>query len=116
MNTIHYKGYQGSVSFEDGTLVLQILHINDFISAQCNAASGVQATFETLVDDYLAACEEAGKQPDRPFKGSFNVRVSPDLHRQSAMAAADKGISLNAWVEQAMQHALNKPASLRHSA
>ena len=116
MSTIHYNGYQGSVTFEDGALVLQVLHINDFISTECYTASDVQKTFESLVDDYIAACAEAGKQPDKPFKGSFNVRVSPDLHRQAAMAAADCGVSLNAWTEQAMQNALSAPRSLRRNA
>jgi predicted HicB family RNase H-like nuclease len=116
VSTLHYKGYQGSVEFEDGRLVLQILHITDFISGECNAAGDAQTAFKTLVDDYLAACEEAGKQPDKPFKGSFNVRVSPDLHRQAAMAAADVGVSLNAFVEKAITKALEAPASFCRTA
>ena len=118
MTTLRYKDYQGSVAYEDGTLVIQILHIDDFISTECHSAAEAEKAFETLVDDYLATCAEVGKEPNRPFKGSFNVRVSPDLHRRAAMAAADDGVSLNAWVERAMADALQpaKPRSLRQSA
>jgi len=55
------------------------------------------------VDDYLASCVELGKEPCRPFKGSFNVRVTPDLHRQVAMAAADARESMNAWISKALE-------------
>ncbi|MFZ3327173.1 MAG: hypothetical protein WA231_15320 [Methylocella sp.] len=39
MTVLKYEDLQGSVSFEDGTLVLQILHIDDLIVAQCDSAS-----------------------------------------------------------------------------
>lgn len=115
MTTLRYKDYQGSVTYEDGELVLQILHIDDFITTECDSAADAQTAFEALVDDYLATCAQLGKEPNRPFKGSFNVRVSPDLHRRAAMAAADEGVSLNAWVERAMAQKLEPapPPSLR---
>lgn len=117
MTTLRYKDYQGSVTYEDGTLVLQILHIDDFITTECDSAGDVQKAFEALVDDYLATCAEVGKEPNRPFKGSFNVRVTPDLHRRAAMAAADEGLSLNAWVERAVAQQLEivSPLSLRRA-
>lgn len=107
MTTLRYKDYQGSVAYEDGTLLLQILHINDFITTECDRAADAQKAFEALVDDYLATCAQVGKEPNRPFKGSFNVRVSPDLHRRAAIAAAEHGLSLNAWVERAMAQGLD---------
>jgi predicted HicB family RNase H-like nuclease len=103
MNALHYKGFQGAVEFEDGRLVIQILHIDDLITVEFDSAAEAQSEFERLVDDYLATCQELGKEPCKPFKGSFNVRVSPELHRQTAMAAADEGMSLNAWVSDALQ-------------
>ncbi len=117
MTTLRYKDYQGSVTYEDGTLVLQILHIGDFITAECDSAADAPKAFEALVDDYLATCAQVGKEPNRPFKGSFNVRVSPDLHRRAAMAAADEGLSLNAWVERAIaqRFEIASPSTLRRT-
>jgi predicted HicB family RNase H-like nuclease len=108
MTVLKYKDFQGSVSFEDGRLVIQILHIDDLIVAECDSASKVEQTFQELVDDYLETCAASGKEPCKPFRGSFNVRVDPHLHKEAAMAAAAERGSLNAWVEAAMREHLNQ--------
>jgi hypothetical protein len=46
------------------------------------------------VDDYLAWCKERGKQPNKPFSGSFLVRATPELHRGLNMRADADGKSL----------------------
>ena len=43
--------------------------------------------FQISVDDYLAFCDERGKEPNKPFKGSFNVRTGPELHRAQVIAS-----------------------------
>jgi len=42
VSPLKYKDYQGSVSFEDGKLLVQILHIDDFITTECDSAAGAQ--------------------------------------------------------------------------
>ena len=59
------------------------------------------------MDDYIASCRELGKEPCKPFKGSFNVRMAPKLHKQVAFAAAAAGQSLNAYVVQAIEDKLH---------
>lgn len=113
MNTLHYKDYQGSVSFEDGSLLIQMLHIDDFVTTYCDSASGAQQAFEGLVDDYVETCQVAGKEAAKPFKGTFNVRVGPDLHRRAAIAAMDAGLTLNAWVTGAVQGRLSREKIMR---
>ncbi len=102
MSIVRYKDYQAKVEFEDNCLVIHVLHINDFLAAECDQASDVQGTFENLIDEYLSDCEELGHEPDKPFKGSFNVRIAPESHRQAAMAAAARSETLNAWVTAAI--------------
>jgi predicted HicB family RNase H-like nuclease len=102
MTILKYKDYQGEVGYEDGVLVIRLLHLDDFVTAECDKASDVQRTFEELVDDYLETCRQVGKEPHKPFRGTFNVRVSPALHRQIAMLASEEGITLNAWVARAI--------------
>jgi len=111
MSTIQYRGYQGEVAFEDGRLVLRILHIDDFITVEVDRASDVEGVFAELVDDYLASCAELGKTPDRPYKGLFNVRVTPELHRQTAFAAANERLTLNGFVINALQEKLANAGS-----
>ncbi len=40
------------------------------------------------------------------FSGRFNLRISPDLHRQAAFRAEKEGISLNTLVEKALHNVL----------
>src|SRR3546814_217561 len=108
MTILKHQGYQGSVTFEDGRLVIQVLHIRDFLSAECDRASEAQKIFEDLVDQYLRDCAEHGWEPNKPFSGSYNVRISPNTHRECAMAAKESGLSLNAWTAEAIEEKLEK--------
>jgi predicted HicB family RNase H-like nuclease len=98
VSVIEYKGYQGAVDYEDGQLVIKILHINDSISTNSDAASEVPGAFADLVEDYLETCRAIGKPPEKPFSGTFNVRIGSELHRAAARAAARQGVTLNAWI------------------
>ncbi|WP_345788512.1 type II toxin-antitoxin system HicB family antitoxin [Desulfosporosinus hippei] len=57
------------------------------ISFEGDSAKTLTEDFHNAVDEYLTFCEKSGKQPERPFKGSFNVRIQPKLHRKAALAA-----------------------------
>jgi predicted HicB family RNase H-like nuclease len=107
MTVLKYKDYQGSVCFDDGRLLIRVLHIDDFLTTECDSASQAHATFAELIDDYLETCAELGKEPSKPFKGSFNVRMTPELHRKAAMAAADHDESLNAWVVESVEQRIS---------
>ena len=78
MNSLAYKDYIGSVCFssEDEVFYGKIEHINDLITFESDNAHDLKKTFEEAVDDYISFCEEKGIQPEKPFKGSFNVRIS----------------------------------------
>jgi non-homologous end joining protein Ku/predicted HicB family RNase H-like nuclease len=106
MSTVRYRDYQGGVEYEDGKLVLRILHIDDLITTEVDNASMVEAAFAELVEDYLASCAELDRAPDRPFKGLFNVRIPPQLHKQVAFAAANEAVTLNAYVLSALEEKL----------
>ncbi len=106
MKTITYKGYQASVEFDDGSLFVKVLHIDDVLVAECDRASEAEAVARDLIDAYLADCEEEGREPAKPYRGSFNVRVSPDLHKRAAMNAAAEGLSLNGWIGHAIEEKL----------
>jgi hypothetical protein len=66
------------------------------------------------VDDYLAFCAERGETPDKPFSGQFVARVSPELHRRASLAASQAGKSLNAWVAEQLQSAVEGSRKADH--
>ncbi|MDR2179216.1 MAG: type II toxin-antitoxin system HicB family antitoxin [Synergistaceae bacterium] len=106
---LHYKDYAGSVEFseEDRVFHGKVIGIKSFISFEGDSASALIEDFQNAVDEYLAFCLKNGTAPEKPFKGSFNVRVGADLHRRAVLAASDRGISLNALVEDAIRQAVN---------
>jgi predicted HicB family RNase H-like nuclease len=59
--------------------------------------------FHDAVNDYLTMCKELGKDPDKEYKGSFNVRLKPRVHRLAAMKSAALKISLNQFVEKVVE-------------
>ena len=42
------------------------------------------------------------------FKGSFNMRVGRDLHRQIALEAARRGVSLNSLIVAALEKEMHQ--------
>jgi predicted HicB family RNase H-like nuclease len=113
MTQLTHRGFVGSVKWEGGKLFIEVLYVDDTLVAECLDASMVRETFEQLIEDYLETCELVGKEPCRPFKGSFNVRVRPELHKQAALAAASCDQSLNAWVSDAISEKLNQKIFVR---
>ena len=108
-NYLHYKGYVGSVEFSeaDGVFHGKALGIKSLISFEGDSVSVIIEDFHNAIDEYLEFCTETGKQPEKPFKGSFNVRIGTDLHRKAALAASARGISLNTLVEDAIRQTVN---------
>jgi predicted HicB family RNase H-like nuclease len=62
--------------------------------------------FHQSIDNYLQMCVSTGKTPDKEFKGSFNIRISPELHRGISLQAAQEGVSLNQYVLKALENSL----------
>jgi predicted HicB family RNase H-like nuclease len=111
--TLHHKGYDGSVEYsaEDRILHGSILGIRDMVTYEGSDVDSLESNFKAAVDEYLAFCEAEGKTPDRPFKGSFNVRVGTDLHKRAALFAEQHNQKLNNVVSQALEAFLTNAES-----
>ncbi|BDF70093.1 DNA repair protein HhH-GPD [Oscillospiraceae bacterium] len=107
-NFMEYKGYTGSVEYseEDDCLFGKVLGIRSLISYEGDSVASLREDFQSGVDDYLETCSAKGVAPEKPYKGTFNVRVSPEVHREVAMRAAEMGMSLNSFVANILQQAV----------
>ncbi|MDD5496925.1 MAG: toxin-antitoxin system HicB family antitoxin [Atribacterota bacterium] len=47
-----------------------------------------------------------GKEPQKYYKGSFNIRISPKIHRKADLIARSRRISLNKFVEEAINDSI----------
>ena len=103
-NTLEYKGYHTRIEFvaDSSALRGEIEGIRDYVEFESDSISDIEKEFHDAVDEYLAFCERHGKKPEKEYKGSFNVRISPSLHWTLMNIASKKGVSLNATVEEAL--------------
>ena len=107
-NTMEYRNYIGSVEFSeaDGCFYGKVMGVRALISYEGTNAKELVKDFHDAVDDYLALCEAEGRAPEKAYKGSFNVRVSPELHKQAAVYATSHQMTLNGFVESSIKKAL----------
>lgn len=106
---IAYKGYRGTIEYsaDDMMLVGSVVGIRDSLNYHGHSVEEITQSFHDSIDGYLEMCEALGRSPDKEYKGSFNVRVAPELHRKAAIEAQKKGISLNQYVQEALEARLN---------
>lgn len=107
---LQYKGYFATIHFsaEDEVFHGKIIGINDLIVFEGGSVKELKKAFKESIDDYLATCKALKKNPDKTYKGSFNVRISSDLHREAAIFAALKNMSLNDFVKNAIRFTLSR--------
>lgn len=109
MNDIlEYKGYYASLHFssEDDVFYGKLLGIDDLVNFEGASVKELKKAFHEAVEDYVETCKELGKEPNKTYKGTFNVRLTTDLHKQAAVYAAMHNISLNDFVRTAIDYAL----------
>lgn len=99
MSTMTYKDYAAKIEYsdEDGCFIGHIAGIKDVIGFHAECVTELRAAFEEAVDDYLEACNKAGRPPQKPYSGKLMLRVPPEVHARAAMMAEAHGMSLNQW-------------------
>ena len=104
-NTFEYRGYIGTIEFseEDALFFGKVMGIRSLISYEGKNANELISDFHSAVDDYLSVCEAEGREPEKAYKGSFNIRISPELHKQLVVCATSRPMSLNSFVENALR-------------
>ena len=105
MGYLNYKGCTGSVEYneEDNCLFGKVQGMrSDSIIYEGNTVEELTEDFHNAIDDYLLLCEEKGIKPKKPYSGTLNVRLTPDVHSRAALAADRVGISINAFIKNAV--------------
>ena len=105
---MEYNGYHAQIEYDadDEIFVGKVYGITDSLNFHGTSVSELEEMFHQSIDNYLAMCAEVGKAPDKELKGSLNVRISPELHREISIQAAEEGITLNQYVLRALENSL----------
>lgn len=103
MSDFEHRGFTASIEFsmDDELLVGKISNIDALIMFSAENVKDLKSEFRAAVEEYISHCNEAGVEPCKPYKGTFNVRVGSELHRAVANVARRKGIALNDAIKQA---------------
>jgi len=105
---LQYKDFLGSVHFspEDSVFFGKIEGINDMVTFEGKTVDHIKKSFKEAVEDYLEICKQTGKEPFKSYKGSFNIRITPELHKKAVQKSVLRGVSLNQFVQKAIEHEL----------
>lgn len=105
-----YKGYIGSVSYDEKAKIFhgEVINTRDVITFQGTSVDEIESAFRESVDDYLAWCKMDGVNPEKPYSGKFNLRLSPQLHKEVAITARKMNLSINSFVEKALTDEINQ--------
>lgn len=84
------------------------MNSRDVVTFQGRSLDELRREMAESVEDYLEFCAEVGKEPERPYRGEFLVRTTPELHRAASIEAEASGMSLNSWIEAAITSAVRE--------
>ena len=107
---MEYKGYHASVKYddEDKIFVGEVFGIVDSLNFHGASVGELEEMFHQSIENYLSICAQVGKDPDKEFKGTFNVQIPPELHRKVALQAAKKNVTLNQYVIRSLEKSFDE--------
>ncbi len=86
----------------------EVVNAADVITFHGTSVQELEREFAASVRAHLAFCKRKKIAPARPFSGTFNLRVGPDVHARVSAAASVAGESMNAWVANTLDRAARK--------
>ncbi|MDR1973149.1 MAG: type II toxin-antitoxin system HicB family antitoxin [Bacteroidales bacterium] len=104
-DVLAYKGFIGSVHFsaDDNVFFGKVEGINDLVTFEGYTVQELKNAFHYMVDEHIKDCEQENKPVEKSYKGSFNIRISPNLHKRVALFAKSRGISINSYIKNTLE-------------
>jgi predicted HicB family RNase H-like nuclease len=107
--TMNWKGYIATIEYDPGIRKFHgiVQNANSLITFYGSSVDELEREFAASMSEYFKICKEKGRQPDKPYSGRFNVRLTPLLHGEIAATAIREGKSLNQWVRETLEQTLH---------
>ena len=99
---LNYKGYYGALAWEpkDQIYYGHLIGIDTLVDYGGETQSEATASFREAVDDYLAFCEDEGREPVVPDMKEWSVPVSFRPYAMLTSEAEESGKPLQNVVDQ----------------
>ena len=104
-DVLTYKGLIGSVHYNANDRVFfgKVEGINDLVTFEGTTVDELENGYKFMVEEHIKDCETEGIAIEKSYKGTFNIRLNPGVHKKAAQLALMKGITLNQLVQRAIK-------------
>ena len=104
-NTMKIKGHTAVISFDPDTAQFrgEFTGLNGGAEFYGASVDALRKEGTRSLQTFLDVCKEHHIEPHKNFSGKFVVRVPTPLHARVSEAAAAAGVSLNQWVQSALE-------------
>jgi predicted HicB family RNase H-like nuclease len=98
-NIMRYKEYVAEIRYDDSADAFhgRVVGMRDVIDFYGRTPEELRTEFKATVDDYLAWCAAEGAKPEKTWRGKLTFRPTEEQRRRFILAAAARGLSVNAW-------------------
>jgi predicted HicB family RNase H-like nuclease len=101
-NIISYRGYHAEIRYDPSADAFhaRVLGMRDVISFFGRTPEELRLEMQAAIEDYLDWCRADGAKPERSWSGKLTLRSDADFRRRVLIAAAARGQSVSAWLNQ----------------
>jgi predicted HicB family RNase H-like nuclease len=107
-NVISYRGYHAQITYDPSADAFHGRGMQDVISFYGRTPDELREEMRAAIEDYIAWCMEEGDKPEKSWAGKLTLRADEDVRRRVLIAAAARGQSVNAWINQVIDREARK--------
>ncbi|MCS5558081.1 MAG: type II toxin-antitoxin system HicB family antitoxin [Oceanospirillaceae bacterium] len=99
-NLMDFSGNKAIISYDSEIEMFrgEFTNLNGGADSYAANVDDLRIEGATSLKVFLDMCKADGVEPKKSFSGKFNLRISPRLHEELALAAAVESTSINQWV------------------
>ena len=109
-NIISYRGYHAEITYDPSADAFhgRVLGMRDVISFYGRAPDDLRDEMKATIEDYTTWCKEGSAKPEKSWGGKLTLRPDEEVRRRVLIAAAARGQSVNAWINQVIDRESRK--------
>ena len=108
MNLMEINGFRAVISYDPAIEMFrgEFIGLNGSADFYANNIENLKKEGAISLKVFMNACKKRNIEPKKEYSGKFNVRVPSKLHANITTAAISEGKSLNKWVIDTLDNAV----------